>query len=327
MRPHFVGAPFGAARHVGGVLGERADAGDREQRFQLFQIAVAVDVDEIDDVVHSCVHVRICHENTKTRNQNGNVSCSCFRSFVADQVLATPTAGLVRSDDAVGFQLREMRAHVFARGRHQRRVESIIDGFGNRLHRRAAGMQGIQHLTLAHAAVSQLGREDRRRVVDAPAVRGQQRAGLEREQPLERCEVLPEIAAPARVNHDAAAEDHQVARENRPRRLVPERDVIRRVPGCVERRQPIVADGHRVAVCQRAPGDLVPRVFVRPRMLREHGGGMLRRNRRRTRGVIRVAVRHEHVIQAASGRRELAGEIGQMLRVAHARVDERRAPV
>jgi hypothetical protein len=34
------------------VLRQGADAGDGEERFQLVEIAIAVDVDEIDDVVH-----------------------------------------------------------------------------------------------------------------------------------------------------------------------------------------------------------------------------------------------------------------------------------
>ena len=49
---HFVAAPFGTAADVGFVLGQRADARDGQQRLQFVDVSVAVDVDEIDDVVH-----------------------------------------------------------------------------------------------------------------------------------------------------------------------------------------------------------------------------------------------------------------------------------
>ena len=51
---HLVGAPFGAALDVGGVLGQRADARDGQQGLQFLEVLVAVDVDEVDDVVHAC---------------------------------------------------------------------------------------------------------------------------------------------------------------------------------------------------------------------------------------------------------------------------------
>ena len=50
--PHLLRAPVGAAPDVGGVLRQRADARDREKRLQLVEVAIAIDVDEIDDVVH-----------------------------------------------------------------------------------------------------------------------------------------------------------------------------------------------------------------------------------------------------------------------------------
>ena len=48
------------------------------------------------------------------------------------------------------------------------------------------------------------------------------------------------------MNHDAAVRNHQVARENRAARLVPEHDVIGRVAGRVQRRQLVSAEvNHR----------------------------------------------------------------------------------
>src|SRR5204863_7167346 len=49
---HLIRAPFGAAADVGLVLGQRADAGNGEQRLQFVDVSVPVDVDEVDDVVH-----------------------------------------------------------------------------------------------------------------------------------------------------------------------------------------------------------------------------------------------------------------------------------
>src|SRR4029078_2930337 len=51
-----VGGPFRGTANVGGVLGQRADAGNREVLLQLVNVAIAVNVDVIDDVVQAVVH-------------------------------------------------------------------------------------------------------------------------------------------------------------------------------------------------------------------------------------------------------------------------------
>ena len=56
--PHFIGAPVCAALHIAGVLRQRADAGNREQRLELFEVPVTVHVDEIDHLVHAGVTPR-----------------------------------------------------------------------------------------------------------------------------------------------------------------------------------------------------------------------------------------------------------------------------
>ncbi len=53
---HLVGGPLGAAADVGGVLRQRADAGNREILLELFDVAVAVGVDEVDDLVHGVAY-------------------------------------------------------------------------------------------------------------------------------------------------------------------------------------------------------------------------------------------------------------------------------
>ena len=50
--PHFSRAPFGAPAHVGCVLWQRRNTWNREQRLQLVEVAIAIEVDEIDDLVH-----------------------------------------------------------------------------------------------------------------------------------------------------------------------------------------------------------------------------------------------------------------------------------
>ena len=81
------------------------------------------------------------------------------------------------SVDTVGLQLLEVRAHVFLRGRHQRRRETIIDGFGNRLHAGVAGAEGVEDLPLALTAMLEIPGENVLRIVDRRAVRGRQGAG------------------------------------------------------------------------------------------------------------------------------------------------------
>ena len=46
------GRPLGAAADVGGVRRQRRDAGNRQVFLQLLDVAVAVDVDVVDDLVH-----------------------------------------------------------------------------------------------------------------------------------------------------------------------------------------------------------------------------------------------------------------------------------
>ena len=47
-----VSGPLRGAPHVRGMLGKRADARDREILLQFINVSIAVDVDEVDDVVH-----------------------------------------------------------------------------------------------------------------------------------------------------------------------------------------------------------------------------------------------------------------------------------
>ena len=51
MRSQLVGGPLGAPAHVGLMLRQRADAGNGEVALQLLDVAVAMKVDEVDDVV------------------------------------------------------------------------------------------------------------------------------------------------------------------------------------------------------------------------------------------------------------------------------------
>ena len=70
---HLVGAPLGAAPHVGRVLGQRADARNGEQRLQLVEVAIAVDVDEVDDLVH---HQRVHRSASSLRTRALRASAS-----------------------------------------------------------------------------------------------------------------------------------------------------------------------------------------------------------------------------------------------------------
>ena len=140
------------------MLGQRADAGNGEQRLQLLEVAIAIHVDEVDDVVHQ---------------------------------RSPDTASTVIGGDSVGRQLLEMRAHVIARRRHQPRVETIIDGFGDRLHGSMARLDRSHNLALARAPMLDVRTDQRSRAdavdgLDHRTVRRKQPARLELEDALER---------------------------------------------------------------------------------------------------------------------------------------------
>ena len=59
-----VGGPLGAAANVGGVLGQRRNAGNREVLLELVNVPIAIDVDEIDYLIHAPM---ICHASPSRR--------------------------------------------------------------------------------------------------------------------------------------------------------------------------------------------------------------------------------------------------------------------
>src|SRR5262249_57141668 len=112
-------------------------------------------------------------------------------------------AGVRRA--SLRLQLLEVRTHVFVRGRQQGRRETIIDGFGDRLHGGASGTERRFDLTLPEQTVRDVAGNHRPWIVDRGTVRRQQSRRVEGQQPFERGEVLREVAAAARVDHHAAA--------------------------------------------------------------------------------------------------------------------------
>src|SRR3954466_9437733 len=126
----------------------------------------------------------------------------------------------------------------------------------------------------------------------------QQPRGAERPQPLKRGQVVGEIAAAGRLDHHTAAVDDEIAGKDGPRWLVPERNVVGRVSGRVQRDQRLTGDNELVAVSERRPVDRVKNIFVRPWVLQEARGRMPSSDRGRTRRVIRMGMRDEHVVEA-----------------------------
>ena len=145
----------------------------------------------------------------------------------------------------------------------------------------------------------------------------------QRDQPLERREIVFEIAAAAPGDDDAAALDHQVANERGARRRVPQRDVIGRVTGRVQHGQRFSAGHNRLAIDQRLPFDLVADVLLRPGKFGERGGRMPPGDQRRPGGVIGVAVRHQHARQVRLPDLQLTIDLFQMPRIADTRIDQR----
>src|SRR5438445_2781208 len=85
---------------------------------------------------------------------------------------------------ALGLEFFEMRLDVLACGRQQRRIETMIDGFGDRLHAVVSARKRVDHLALApqpvlDVAANHVGYAGRIR--NRRPVRWKQRAGVERE--------------------------------------------------------------------------------------------------------------------------------------------------
>src|SRR5437870_3412897 len=78
-------------------------------------------------------------------------------------------------------ELLEMRAHVLARRRHERRRETIIDGFDNRGHAVASPGQRINHLSLAHAPMIDVAAQERFWISHHRAMRGQETSRRQRQ--------------------------------------------------------------------------------------------------------------------------------------------------
>ena len=119
-----------------------------------------------------------------------------------------------------------MRAHVFLSRRHEPRLETIINGFGDRLHGSVAARDCRDNLTLTVTSMLEVRSHQGRRIVDRRAVRGHQRLGIEIEDALERFQILDQVATVARIDRYAAAGDEEIARVKSPRRVMPERKVV-----------------------------------------------------------------------------------------------------
>ena len=130
---HLCGRPIGAAPNIIGVLGERADTWNGEIRLQLFDVAVAVRVDEIDNGVHGLSSRRfgqlLARQGAAARavDLSDLPASECFtcRSAVnaaPSSVVALPPVA-VRDDPTVGSELVKMRPHTLARGRRERIIE------------------------------------------------------------------------------------------------------------------------------------------------------------------------------------------------------------
>ena len=158
-----VGGPLGRAPHVGRVLRQRADARNREVLLQLVDVAIAIDVDEVDDLVHGSM---ICH--------------------------ASP----VRRGTTVALELqRGARARLF-RARHKR-LWPVPDRRARRWRpaRVVAVAKRVEDLLLALAPVRDVGAKQRDRLRDDRTVRGKHPRRVQRDDALERREVGGQVAA------------------------------------------------------------------------------------------------------------------------------------
>src|SRR4051812_24327527 len=139
----------------------------------------------------------------------------------------SPQAPAIGVDgDVLGRQLVEVRAHGLPSRGRQPRLETIIDGIGDRLHGAMSSLERADDLPLAIAPMIEMRPDDDGWIVNGSAVGGKQPPWLEFHDACERAEILRQIAAAARLDDDAAAGNHQVSREQHSRGGVPQRNVI-----------------------------------------------------------------------------------------------------
>src|SRR2546425_13227696 len=99
-----------------------------------------------------------------------------MKSMTLSMSRTLPLAVVVRRRP-VSLELRRVRAAVFASRRHQRRLQTIIDAIGDRLHGAPAAVECGHHLLFPHAPMLEVADEQRARVVDARAVARKQLPG------------------------------------------------------------------------------------------------------------------------------------------------------
>jgi len=78
-----------------------------------------------------------------------------------------------------------MGPHVLLRGRHQRRIEPIINGIGNRLYGTAACRQSFEYLPFTHSPVCQVLLKNRLGLSHFVAVSGKETDRTQSSNPFE----------------------------------------------------------------------------------------------------------------------------------------------
>ena len=129
-----------------------------------------------------------------------------------------------------------------ARDLEQRLLEPAIDQRHERVGRRVARAQRGEDLLLALAPMLEVVRAARASgsSMTGPCA-GSRRAGFSAQHALERREVGGQVALQIRRDLDRRPLDREIAAEQRARLLVPEAQVVRRVPRRVHGAQPVVA--------------------------------------------------------------------------------------
>ncbi len=130
------------------MLRQGTDAGNGKILLQLIDVAIAVDVDEVDDVVHV--------ENLTTSGPP--IALAACLSFT--------------------FELDEVRENALGRHRHERRRERRINPRDNFVDARESGAQRLEHLLLAQMAMLDVLPQQFFRFLDNGAVGGKHLGGM-----------------------------------------------------------------------------------------------------------------------------------------------------
>ena len=144
---------------------------------------------------------------------------------------------------ALVSQLDQVCQHAVGCGGHDRRVQAGVDAVDERTDGLGAGRQRLEHLLFALGAMLQVLVDQPCDVLDDRSVAGEKPGWREVPDPAQRSEVFRKVAPLAGGDDDRSPAPGEIAAVEIARLFVEEAEMVRRVPGGVQRDQPRVPGG------------------------------------------------------------------------------------